>query len=119
MYKRQPHIILQPLAQNAQFTPDSFKYICQVVNDPQCIAVRKDSPYQSTSEIIAAARKNPGKIDVYKRQPLPFSRPVNGTPVAPPPLQSKFLRVGRGRALLKKTPSPGLVTHLNNYSGKS
>ena len=24
-----PHIILQPLAQNAQFTPDSFKYICQ------------------------------------------------------------------------------------------
>ena len=59
-----PHIILQPLAQNAQFTPDSFKYICQVVNDPQCIAVRKDSPYQSTSEIIAAARKNPGKIRV-------------------------------------------------------
>ena len=42
-----PHIILQPLAQNAQFTPDSFKYICQVVNDPQCIAVRKDSPYQA------------------------------------------------------------------------
>ena len=54
------------------------------------------------------------------REPLPFSRPVNGTPVAPPPLQSKFLRVGiRGRALFKKTPSTGLVTHLNNYSGKS
>ena len=65
-----PHIILQPLAQNAQFTPDSFKYICQVVNDPQCIAVRKDSPYQSTSEIIAAARKNPGKIRVGLVGPL-------------------------------------------------
>ena len=64
------HIILQPLAQNAQFTPDSFKYICQVVNDPQCIAVRKDSPYQSTSEIIAAARKNPGKIRVGLVGPL-------------------------------------------------
>lgn len=65
-----PHIILQPLAQNAQFAPDSFKYICQVVNDPQCIAVRKDSPYQSTSEIIAAARKNPGKIRVGLVGPL-------------------------------------------------
>ena len=65
-----PHIILQPLAQNAQFTPDSFKYICQVVNDPQCIAVRKDIPYQSTSEIIAAARKNPGKIRVGLVGPL-------------------------------------------------
>lgn len=65
-----PHIILQPLAQNAQFTPDSFKYICQVVNDPQSIAVRKDSPYQSTSEIIAAARKNPGKIRVGLVGPL-------------------------------------------------
>ena len=65
-----PHIILQPLAQNAQVTPDSFKYICQVVNDPQCIAVRKDSPYQSTSEIIAAARKNPGKIRVGLVGPL-------------------------------------------------
>ena len=65
-----PHIILQPLAQNAQFTPDSFKYICQVVNDPQRLAVRKDSPYQSTSEIIAAARKNPGKIRVGLVGPL-------------------------------------------------
>ena len=35
-----------------------------------CIAVRKDSPYQSTSEIIAAARKNPGKIRVGLVGPL-------------------------------------------------
>lgn len=54
------HIILQPLAQNAQFTLDSFKYIYQIVNDPRCIAARRGSPYQSVSGIIAAVRKNPG-----------------------------------------------------------
>ena len=65
-----PHIILQTLAQNAQFTPDSFDYICQVVNDPQCIAVRKGSPYKTTKEIIEAATKNPGKIRVGLVGPL-------------------------------------------------
>ena len=55
-----PHLIVQSLAQNAQYTPDSFKYICQVVNDPQCVAVRKDSPFKTTQEIIDHARKNPG-----------------------------------------------------------
>ena len=65
-----PHIVLQSLAQNAQYTPDSFRYICQVVNDPQCIAVRKDSPFKSAPEIIAHAKAHPGKIKVGLVGPL-------------------------------------------------
>lgn len=65
-----PHIILQSLAQNAQYSPESFKYICQVVNDPQCIAVRKDSPFKSTREIIDYATAHPGKIRVGLVGPL-------------------------------------------------
>ena len=65
-----PHIILQTLGQKAQFDTDSYKYICQVVNDPQCVAVRKDSPYKTTKEIIEAAEKNPGKLRVGLVGPL-------------------------------------------------
>lgn len=60
-----PHIILQSLAQNAQFDPlTSYDYLCQVVNDPQVIAVRKDSPYKSVEELLAAAKADPNKIKV-------------------------------------------------------
>lgn len=65
-----PHLILQSLLQKAQFTPDSFDWICQVVNDPQCIAVRKDSSFKSIDEIVAHARKNPGKLKVGLVGPL-------------------------------------------------
>lgn len=65
-----PHLILQSLAQNAQFKPDDFTYICEVVNDPQCIAVRKDSPIKSAQELIDYAKKNPGKLKVGLSGPL-------------------------------------------------
>ena len=58
-----PHIILQSLAQNAQFNPlESYDYIAQVVNDPQCIAVHKNSPYKTLNELLDAVEKNPKKI---------------------------------------------------------
>ena len=64
-----PHLIVQSLAQNAQYTPDSFKYICQVVNDPQCVAVpQRTAPFKTTQEIIDHARKNPGKLRVGLRR---------------------------------------------------
>lgn len=60
-----PHIILQSLAQNAQFDPiESFEYIAQVHNDPQVIAVRKDSPYNTVEELFAAVKENPNKFKV-------------------------------------------------------
>ncbi len=58
-----PHIVLQTLGQKAQFNAlDSFKYICQVVNDSQVVAVRKDSKFQNAKEVFEAAKANPGKI---------------------------------------------------------
>jgi tripartite-type tricarboxylate transporter receptor subunit TctC len=57
-----PHIVLQPMVQGAQFTIDDFAYICQVVNDPQVVAVRKGSPFKSVKGIVDFAKTNPGKL---------------------------------------------------------
>ncbi len=57
-----PHIVLQPMAQGAQFKVDDFEIIAQVVNDPQTIAVRKDSTYKNIAELFDAAKKNPKKV---------------------------------------------------------
>lgn len=57
-----PHIVLQPLGQDAQFNITQFDYICQVVNDPQCIAVLKDSPFKSVKDVFDFAKANPGKL---------------------------------------------------------
>lgn len=65
-----PHLILQSLAQNAQFKPDDFEYICEVVNDPQSVTVRKDSPFKNINELVDYAKKNPGKLKVGLSGPL-------------------------------------------------
>lgn len=65
-----PHVILQNLAQNAQFNQDSFDYIAQVVNDPQCIAVRKNNKFKNVNEIQDFAKKNPEKLKVGLVGPL-------------------------------------------------
>lgn len=57
-----PHIVLQPLGQGAQYKIDDFEYICQVVNDPQVLAVRKDSKFKSVQEVLDYAKKNPNKL---------------------------------------------------------
>ncbi|KJS83377.1 MAG: hypothetical protein JM58_12720 [Peptococcaceae bacterium BICA1-8] len=57
-----PHIILQPLARETEFNIDSFAYIGQMVNDPQLVAVLKDSKYNTLQELIDDAKANPGRI---------------------------------------------------------
>lgn len=57
-----PHMILQPLAQGAQYNINDFDFIAQVVNDPQTITVHKDSPFQSVDDIFKAAKENPSKV---------------------------------------------------------
>lgn len=59
-----PHILLQPMVQKAQFSIDSFAYICQVVNDPQAVAVRNDSRFTSVKDVFDFAAANPGKLKV-------------------------------------------------------
>jgi len=57
-----PHMIIQPFMQGAQYTIESFDYICQVVNDPQVVAVRKDSQFQGVRDVFDFAKANPGKL---------------------------------------------------------
>ena len=59
-----PHLVIQALTQKAQFKVDDFDYICQVVNDPQCVVVRKDSKIKSAKELFDYAKANPGKLKV-------------------------------------------------------
>lgn len=57
-----PHIVLQPLGQPTQFDIDSFEYIAQVVNDPQVLAVQKNSPIQDLNDLIERAKAEPGRL---------------------------------------------------------
>jgi tripartite-type tricarboxylate transporter receptor subunit TctC len=57
-----PHIVLQPLARETEFNYDDFAFIGQMVNDPQVIAVMKDSKYNTLQDLIDDAKANPGKI---------------------------------------------------------
>lgn len=59
-----PHLAIQPLAQKARFSIRDFDYICQVVNDPQAVVVRKDSRLKSVKEVFDYAESNPGKLKV-------------------------------------------------------
>ncbi|MFU2208235.1 tripartite tricarboxylate transporter substrate binding protein [Solidesulfovibrio sp. C21] len=59
-----PHMVLQPLAQGAQYSIDDFDYICQVVNDPQVVAVRKDSPFKTVKEVFDYATAHPNKLKI-------------------------------------------------------
>lgn len=57
-----PHIVLQALSPQATFSKDDFVAIAQVVNDPQLIAVRKESSIKNLNELLAAAKANEGKL---------------------------------------------------------
>jgi tripartite-type tricarboxylate transporter receptor subunit TctC len=46
----------------AQITPDSFKAVALVNEDPAVILVKADSPYQTVQDLIADAKANPGKL---------------------------------------------------------
>ncbi|MHB8075350.1 tripartite tricarboxylate transporter substrate binding protein [Desulfosporosinus fructosivorans] len=59
-----PHMIIQPMGQGAEFKIDDFQYIAQVVNDPQVLAVHKDSQFKTWQEAIDFAKANPKKLKV-------------------------------------------------------
>lgn len=58
-----PHILLQPLARETAYNYESFDYIGMMVVEPQVIAVRADSPYNTFEELLAAIKANPGGIN--------------------------------------------------------
>ncbi|MDO7788310.1 tripartite tricarboxylate transporter substrate binding protein [Desulforamulus aquiferis] len=59
-----PHIVLQPIGQGAQYKPEDFDYIAQVVTDPQVLVVKKDSQFTSVQDVVEYAKANPDKLKV-------------------------------------------------------
>jgi len=57
-----PHLVLQPIVLDAPFTIHDFAYICQVVNDPQVVAVRKDSTFQTVQQVFEHVKANPQRL---------------------------------------------------------
>ena len=44
------------------YSMDSFRYVCQVFDNIFSIAVQKDSPYKTIGDLIADAKRSPGKV---------------------------------------------------------
>lgn len=66
-----PHYLLATTAQfitytltgQAAYTTDEFTPIASLISDPSVIVVPDSSPYQSLSDLIDAAKANPGQIN--------------------------------------------------------
>ena len=52
-----PHIVLQPLGRETQFTYKDFDYIGEMVKDPQILAVKSDSEYNTLQDVLEATKK--------------------------------------------------------------
>jgi tripartite-type tricarboxylate transporter receptor subunit TctC len=53
----------QPNLQRLSYGPGSFEYVCRVYANPQVVLVRKNSPYQTVQDVVAAAKRDPGKLN--------------------------------------------------------
>lgn len=59
-----PHVVLQPLGRETEFTPESFEYLAQLVSDPIILAVKPDSKFNSLEDFIKEAKAKPNSITV-------------------------------------------------------
>ncbi len=60
-----PHVVLQPLArEDAGYETEDIKWAYIFETTPGALVVAKDSPHQSLKELIAAAKKKPGKVTI-------------------------------------------------------
>ena len=57
-----PHIVLQALSPQATFKIEDFTMLCQVVNDPQVVAVRKESSIKTLADLLKEAKAKDGKM---------------------------------------------------------
>ena len=59
-----PGIVTIPIERNPGWTMESFTFIAGVVDDPATIAVHRETPIRSIADLIAAARREPGRVTV-------------------------------------------------------
>lgn len=54
--------VVPVMQSTAGFTADSFEPVCQTFESQMALVVAPDSPFQSVKDIVAAAKKEPGKL---------------------------------------------------------
>jgi len=59
-----PTIVTQPMLQEVGYKTDQFLPICDFQYTPLVMAVKKDSPYKSLKDFLAAAKTDPGKRSI-------------------------------------------------------
>jgi len=59
-----PTIVTQPLMQDVGYKTEQFIPLCDFQYTPMALAVRKDSPYKSVKDLVAAAKANPSKVSI-------------------------------------------------------
>ena len=59
-----PHIVLQPLEGNVQYKTEDITNVIFFNYTPDGIVVRNESPFKTYQDFIAAAKANPGKINM-------------------------------------------------------
>jgi tripartite-type tricarboxylate transporter receptor subunit TctC len=59
-----PPLLTIPIERKAQFSPQSFDYLGNIVDDPCNFAVHIDTPVRNLQELAAYAQANPGKLTV-------------------------------------------------------
>lgn len=55
--------VLQPSLKKLTYTADSFDYLCGTYDVPLMLMVTADSPFKSLADVIAFAKKEPGKLN--------------------------------------------------------
>jgi tripartite-type tricarboxylate transporter receptor subunit TctC len=59
-----PHLVLQPLEGNVQYQTDDIANVIFFNYTPDAIVVRSESPFKTYQDFIAAAKANPGKLNM-------------------------------------------------------
>jgi tripartite-type tricarboxylate transporter receptor subunit TctC len=59
-----PHIVLQPLEGNVQYKTEDITTVHFFQYTPDGIVVRNESPFKTYQDFIAAAKANPGKLNM-------------------------------------------------------
>ena len=59
-----PHIVLQPLEGNVQYATDDITNVNFFNYTPDGIVVRNESPFKTYQDFVAAAKKDPGKLNL-------------------------------------------------------
>jgi tripartite-type tricarboxylate transporter receptor subunit TctC len=58
----QQSILVKPMLESLPYSPDSFIPVCRMNYSPLFIAIKADKPWQSLKDLVAAAKKDPGKV---------------------------------------------------------